>query len=73
MAYTQIIHERSIQRRLISVAGEIAGAAYDPQGRDADTLLDEAERSVFKIAEDRPNEGALVSIKPLLNINATSL
>lgn len=66
LAYTQIIHERSIQRRLISVAGEIAGAAYDPQGRDADTLLDEAERSVFKIAEDRPNEGSLVNIKPLL-------
>lgn len=66
VAYAEIIHERGIQRRLIQVAGDIASSAYIPEGRDADTLLEEAERSVFKIAEDRPNEGVLVNIKPVL-------
>ncbi|AJQ94365.1 replicative DNA helicase [Gynuella sunshinyii] len=66
VAYSQIIHERSVQRRLIQAANEIAAAAYEPKGRNAETLLDEAERTVFKIAEDRPNEGGLVGVNPLL-------
>ncbi|WP_428239660.1 replicative DNA helicase [Gynuella sp.] len=66
VAYSQIIHERSVQRRLIQAANEIASAAYEPKGRNAETLLDEAERTVFKIAEDRPNEGGLIGVNPLL-------
>lgn len=66
VAYSQIIHERAIQRRLIQAAGEIAGNAYEPNGKDSETLLDEAERTVFKIAEDRPNDGGLLGVKPLL-------
>ena len=40
-------------REMISVANEIAESGFDPQGRNAGDLLDEAESKVFKIAESR--------------------
>lgn len=49
--YAEIVRERSIMRRLAEVGTEIARNAYNPQGRDAKELLDEAENSVFQIAE----------------------
>ena len=50
-AYADAVRERSTLRRLISVGGEIAASAYDPEGRDASEIVDEAERRVFEIAE----------------------
>lgn len=50
-AYADIVRERSILRRLIEVGGEIAESAFDPGGRVARELLDDAERKVFSIAE----------------------
>lgn len=57
MAYAQIVRERSVRRRLIQAARRIADASYSPEGRTSDELLDEAEREVFTIAEDRPQLG----------------
>lgn len=68
VAYAKIVHERSILRRLISVAGEIADKAYNPKGLDAHTILDDAERAVFKIAEERPNQTGLVHVNPLADM-----
>ena len=65
-AYAGIVHQRSILRQLIGVANDIAAKAYDPQGRRAEDLLDEAERAVFGIAEERPKDGGLININPLL-------
>ena len=65
VAYAKIVHERSLLRKLISVSSDIAGKAYDPRGLSAETILDEAERAVFKIAEERPNQGGLVHVNPL--------
>jgi replicative DNA helicase len=50
-AYADAVRERSTLRRLISVGGEIASSAYDPEGRAASEIVDEAERKVFEIAE----------------------
>ncbi len=50
-AYADIVRERSILRRLIEVSGEIAESAFDPGGRVARELLDDAERKVFSISE----------------------
>lgn len=50
-AYANIVRDRSILRQLIEVAGDIANQAYFPEGRDTDTLLDEAETKIFRIAE----------------------
>ena len=44
---------RAVVREMISVANEIAESGFDPQGRNAGDLLDEAESKVFKIAESR--------------------
>ena len=52
-AYAEIVRERAVVREMISVANEIAESGFDPQGRNAADLLDEAESKVFKIAEAR--------------------
>jgi replicative DNA helicase len=57
-AYAEIVRERSTLRQLISVGGEIASSAYDPEGRDAGAIVDEAERRVFEIAESRNKTGS---------------
>ncbi|WP_108125232.1 replicative DNA helicase [Saccharospirillum mangrovi] len=67
LAYGKIVQERSVLRRLIRVANDIASKAYDPRGLDAETLLDDAERQVFQIAEERPNQGGLVHVNPLVD------
>lgn len=65
-AYAQIIRERSTLRQLVSISSDIADSAFDPKGRSADEILDEAERKVFEIAEARPKMGAPVGIGELL-------
>jgi replicative DNA helicase len=66
-AYAQIVRERSVIRQLIEVSGGIAESAYNPKGRTSADLLDEAERSVFQIAESHTREGSgPLSINPIL-------
>jgi replicative DNA helicase len=54
--YARIVKEKSTLRRLIQSATEVLGRAYDAE-EDADSLLDEAERSIFQIAEHRMRSG----------------
>jgi replicative DNA helicase len=65
--YGEIVRERSIMRKLVEVGSDIAGSAYNPTGRDAAQLLDEAEKKVFEIAEagSRGKQG-FMSMPPLL-------
>ena len=49
--YAEIVRERSIIRQLAEVGTQIARNAYNPQGKTAEQLLDEAENQVFQIAE----------------------
>ncbi|OGT00723.1 MAG: replicative DNA helicase [Gallionellales bacterium RIFCSPLOWO2_12_FULL_59_22] len=65
--YGEIVRERSIMRKLAEVGAEISGSAYNPTGRDAAQLLDEAESKVFEIAEagSRGKQG-FMSMPPLL-------
>ncbi|HYT97313.1 MAG TPA: replicative DNA helicase [Casimicrobiaceae bacterium] len=49
--YAQIVRDRSILRQLAATAGEIADTAYNPLGRSAKMVLDEAEAKVLHIAE----------------------
>jgi replicative DNA helicase len=65
--YAEIVRERAVLRRLVSVGDEIAASAVNPAGRDVKQLLDEAESKVFEIAEvgNRLNQG-FVAIQPLL-------
>jgi replicative DNA helicase len=52
--YARIIREKSILRRLINRATEIASKGYSFTG-DAEDLLDEAEKTIFQISEDKIN------------------
>ena len=65
--YAEIVRERSIMRNLAQVGVQITDSAYNPAGRSAANLLDEAEAKVFEIAEEgaRGKEG-FVDIQPLL-------
>jgi len=49
--YANIVRERSILRQLAATATEIAESAFNPMGRNAKMVLDEAEAKVLHIAE----------------------
>ncbi|HEX8990031.1 MAG TPA: replicative DNA helicase [Rhodocyclaceae bacterium] len=49
--YAEIVHERAVLRKLVTVGDEIAASALNPAGRDVKLLLDQAEQKVFEIAE----------------------
>jgi replicative DNA helicase len=63
--YARIVKEKSTLRRLIQASSDILGRAYDAD-EDADVLLDEAERSIFQIAEHRMRSG-FVSLASLVD------
>ncbi|MGA9665391.1 MAG: replicative DNA helicase [Gallionella sp.] len=66
--YGEIVRERSIMRKLAEVGSDIASSAYNPTGRDAAQLLDEAESKVFEIAEaGSKGKQGFVSMPPLLS------
>ena len=49
--YAQIVRDRSILRQLAATAGDIADTAYNPLGKSAKEVLDQAEAKVLHIAE----------------------
>lgn len=66
-AYATIIQERSVLRKVINASQQMAESAYNPEGRDSQTVLDEAERLVFNIAEERPKTGGPVGVREILD------
>lgn len=65
-AYADIVRERSVLRQMINISGEIADAAFHPEGRSSSELLDDAERKVFAIAEQGSKVGGPQPIKEVL-------
>lgn len=53
LAYADIVSERAIRRELIAAGNKIAEISYHPKGLSVKEVLDEAERTVFHIAEKR--------------------
>ena len=53
VAYADIVRERSVLRQLIGVGTDIAESGYRPEGRETTELLENAEKSVFAIAEQK--------------------
>jgi replicative DNA helicase len=51
-AYGRLIEQTSIRRRMLSAANDLAKLAYD-QSKSVDTVMDEAEKSIFGISERR--------------------
>lgn len=65
-AYADIVRERATLRKLIQASSQIADGAFNPQGRPADELVNEAERLVFQISESRPKFGGPKGMSQLL-------
>jgi replicative DNA helicase len=65
--YARIVKEKSTLRSLIYSANRILSSAYQAE-EDADLLLDQAEKSIFEIAEDRLRAGFV----PLRDLVQTS-
>lgn len=66
-SYANIVRERSVLRQLIHVGTDISNSAFNTEGRDTSELLENAEREVFKIAEQRQRgQGGFIPIKSLL-------
>ncbi|MEO8157074.1 MAG: replicative DNA helicase [Betaproteobacteria bacterium] len=65
--YAEIVRERAVLRKLAEVGTEIAETAYNPMGKEAGQLLDEAESKVFAISEEgaRGKQG-FMDMQPLL-------
>ncbi|MGQ7245985.1 replicative DNA helicase [Halomonas sp. V046] len=65
-AYGDIVRERATFRKLIQASNQIAEGAFNPNGRNSDELVNEAERLVFQISEDRPKTGGPIGMSELL-------
>lgn len=66
-AYANIVREYSILRSLIQVGNEISASAYNSDGKPSKQLVDEAERKVFQIADQRAgNRQGFEAINELL-------
>jgi replicative DNA helicase len=57
VAYADIVREKSILRSLIDAGSEITSSAFSTDGRKSQTLLEEAERLVFAIADKGSRRG----------------
>jgi len=65
-AYATAVRERSSLRALIAAAQDIADSGFHPEGRTSADLLDEAERRIAQITEERPKSGGPEAVNPLL-------
>ena len=63
--HLNIVKEKAIARKLITVCNEVIHDSYE-QSKDVEELLDKAERSIFEISENRLRKG-FESINPLLH------
>ena len=65
--YAEIVRDRGVLRKLITVSDEIAAGALNPQGKSVKEMLDEAESKIFAIAEDGARGASgFQAIQPLL-------
>ena len=65
-AYAKIIRERAMLRQLITAASTIADASYFPGGKEAQTILADAESELARIQEGRLKTKGPQPINPLL-------
>lgn len=57
IGYAKIVRDKSVLRQLYTIGRKISEMAYQ-EGRDATEILDEAEKLIFGIAEERHRRGS---------------
>src|SRR5213594_2841254 len=63
--YVEIVREKHLLRRMIQTCTSVVGRVYEHEG-EVDALLDEVERDVLRISEERA-EASTSSIKELVH------
>ncbi|MDH3223093.1 MAG: replicative DNA helicase [Gemmatimonadota bacterium] len=63
--HARIVREKALMRRLIGAAQTIIRDVYEPGVREVESILDEAEQRIFRVAESHDREG-FVWIKEIL-------
>ena len=71
--YAEIIADRSILRRLIQTADQIANSAFAPEGKAVRTLLDEAESRILAINQDGNRKSDYLEIEALMRETITRI
>lgn len=66
-SYADIVRERYVLRELVKAGSDIVEAAYAPQGRDIDIILDEAEQKIFSIKDLNTNNKQFADLRVLLD------
>ena len=69
--YAQIVKEKSTRRKIISAANDILQTAYSGEG-GAETVLDQAEQAIFRIADDSVHTG-FVALHDLVATSHTTI
>ncbi|MCY4016133.1 MAG: replicative DNA helicase [Gammaproteobacteria bacterium] len=64
--YAGIVRDRSILRQLISAGNKIVDHCHNTEGAPVEDVLDQAERTIFRIADDRPKDSGPEELKALL-------
>jgi replicative DNA helicase len=65
-AYAEVVRERASLRNLIEAAQTIAESGFNPEGRNSDELINEAERLIMQISEQGTKAGGVQEVNPLL-------
>ena len=65
-AYAEIVRERATMRKLLAAANDIGESVFEPAGRSAAELLDNAETAVFGISEELLEGTGPREVSPLL-------
>jgi replicative DNA helicase len=50
-SYAKIVKDRSLLRQLISLGNEITGSGFNTDGKEAEALLADAEKKIFKLRQ----------------------
>ena len=64
--YAEIVRDRAILRKLISAGNKIIDNCYNTEGAPVEDILDQAEKRIFGIADDRPKDKGPEALNPLL-------
>ena len=65
-AYADIVQDRAKLRRIITVATDIQELSFNPEGREADDVLDFAERLILQVGEEGPKKGGALDADVLI-------
>ena len=64
--YANLIMEKYIRRQLITSGHEIVDLGYD-NAEELETVLDSAEQKIFRLTQERPQEGLIPIAETLVN------